>query len=386
MTDPLWRIRAIADSTKRHGAWAGFRLAIILLRSALRERYGRHQKTITNLWFIAMLVAGAAIAFHLRQTSSWPESPVDVLLTVVLFAAAIALTIIPLGKFCLSGIFHQQLWLYCLGALVFAVFIGACGFFFYDTWSRAYAEAPAAATLIAVLGGAVAVGFRAAIGWFFRGLIQPGHQVVDPSEIAGLTPDGRHRVCVHEAGHALCYGLCEGIPEDASIGIDTDSFNLMMGVVTLPKPRDPTEVTKSLLEWQMLCLAAGAAAERHFLGEESICGSGDMAVMHSTAAMYLMAGYGDVYYHDTKEEAEIEANRRAIERLREDFKAKAARMIELNEDQCRRLVTLIDEREYLGCEDIQEIVTGAALPDGLERLTWPRSITLLTGDGSAQSK
>lgn len=132
----------------------------------------------------------------------------------------------------------------------------------------------------------------------------------------------------------------------------------------------------------MLSLMAGIAAEKHFLGEESVCGSGDMAAMHSTAVIYLMAGYGEAYCHDTKNDAEIAANRRAIERLRESFKVKAARLIELNEDQCRSLAALIDEREYLGCEDIHKIVSAATLPDGIGRLTWPRSIPLFAGDGA----
>lgn len=372
----FWWIGAIADCAQRHGVWASFRLAIILLRGALRDHFGRHQKTITNLWFVAMFVAGLAITIHLRQDAAWPQTPIDVLLGTAIFAVALSLTIVSLGKFCLSGIFQQQLWLYCLGACVFATFLGGCGYFFYETWNDAYIRNPASATLSAVLGGGVIIGFRTAIGWFFRGLIQPAHRPMDPSEIAGLTKEGRRRVCIHEAGHALCYGLCNGIPEDASIGIDTDSYNLMMGVVTLPTPRDPTEVTKSLLEWQMLCLMAGGAAERHFLGEESICGSGDMAAMHASANMYLMAGYGEAYHAETKDEAEIEANRRAIERLRQVFKTKAARLMVLNADQCLRLADVIDKIEYLGCEDISEITKSVIVPEGTESLTWPRSVIM----------
>ena len=347
-TKDFWWIGAIADSTKRHGTWAGFRLTIILLRGALRSHFGRYQKTITNIWFVAMFVAGLSIALHLRQNTTWQQTPINVLQGAVLFSVAISFMIVALGKLCLSGVFQQQLWLYCLGACVFAAFLGSCGFFFYETWNEAYLRDPASTTLAAVLGGGVIIGFRTAIGWFFRGMIQPVHQPMDPSEIAGLTKEGRRRVCIHEAGHALCYGLCNGVPDDASIGIDTDSYNLMMGVVTLPSPRDPTEVTQSLLEWQMLCLMAGSAAERHFLGEESICGSGDMSVMHASAIMYLMAGYGEAYHVDTKEETEIEANRKCIERLRQVFKIRAAKLINLNASQCLRLAAVIDKMERAG--------------------------------------
>ena len=212
--------------------------------------------------------------------------------------------------------------------------------------------------------------------WLFGGLIRPAHQFVDPSEIAGLTEEGRRRICIHEAGHALCYGLCDGTPEDAAIGIDTDSFNIMMGVITLPTPRDPTEVTKSYLEWQMLNLMAGSAAEKHFLGEESVCGSGDMMAMQTVATMYLMAGYGETYQADAKEALEVEVNRRAIDRLRQTIKARADQLIELNQDLCRKLADIIDETEYVGCEQIAGVVDSVVFPEGIERLKWPNSIIM----------
>ena len=207
-------------------------------------------------------------------------------------------------------------------------------------------------------------------------MIKPSYQCIDPSEIAGLTEEGRRRVCIHEAGHALCYGLCDGTPEDASISIDTDSFNIMMGVVTLPAPRDPTEVTKSLLEWQMLCLMAGSAAEKHFLGEESVCGSADLAAMHVVANMYLLAGYGETYQADAKEASEVDANRRVIGRLQQTIKAKADHLIELNSELCLKLANIIDQTEFVGCEQISDLTGSVVFPEEIERLTWPGSIVM----------
>lgn len=369
-----WWFKAIADTIRRHGIWAGFKLTIIFFRGELRKHFGRHQKTITNLWFAAMFSAGVAIALYLRQHAAQSDTSADMLQGAILFAIAIALMIIPSGKLCLSGVFQQQLWLHCISACLFAIFLGACGYFFHDAWSQAYARNPASATLMTTMGCGVIVGFGNAIGWFFRSLIKPAHQCVDPSEIAGLTEEGRRRVCLHEAGHALCYGLCYGTPEDAAIGIDTDSFNIMMGVVNLPTPRDPTEVTKSYLEWQMLNLMAGSAAEKHFLGEESVCGSGDLMAMQTVATMYLMAGYGEAYQADAKEAIEVEVNRRAIDRLRQTVKVKAARLIELNEYLCRELANIIDQTEYVGCEQIAGLVNSVIFPEGIERLKWPSSI------------
>ena len=185
-------------------------------------------------------------------------------------------------------------------------------------------------------------------------------------------------MCIHEAGHALCYGLCNGIPEDATIGIDADAFNLAMGIVTLPKPRDPTEVTKRLLEWQMLMLMSGAAAERHFLGEDSVCRGGDMTAMSATATLYLIAGYGEVYLPDATEEKEIAANRGVIYRLREEFSAKADLLIQRNTERCRKFADDISRLEYLGSEEIASMVTDIDDPWNEPLLCWPESIALFS--------
>ena len=377
----FWRTKAIVDSARRHGLWSAFRLTALLTRGLLRDHFGHHQKSLVNIWFVLMFAAGIAIAFYLGQGIDHEFTPGRIWGVAVLLATSLVCLFLPLGKLCLSGIFHNQLWFYCLGAWLFAVFLGGFGYFFFDAWNNVYAQNPASAVLLGIIAGGVAIGFQLVFSWFVRGLLKPGHHVMEPSELAGLNEEGRRRVCIHEAGHALCYGLCEGIPEDATVGIDPDASSLMMGVVTLPTPRDPTEVSKSLLEWKMLILMAGVAAERHFLGEDSVCGSGDMAAMNNIASVYLLAGYGDVYIHDAKADEEVTANRAAIKRMRDKYSAKADSLIRLNSEQCEKLADHIDKVEYMGCEDIaQMVVSRVKNPEKKPRLRWAPSIILCSGN------
>ncbi len=373
----FWRTRAIAQTARRHGAWAGFRLCLTLLRGILREYFGRHHRFLIALWYVGLLAAGVATLISLRSGFAVATMGAGELWRgLIALATGMTMILIPLGKVCLSKEFQQQLWFYCLGAWAFAAFLGGIVYVFFEPWMGFYERSPATAALVAVGSLGVFIGFRAAIGWFVRALLKPAHAVSDVTEMAGFSEVGRRRVCIHEAGHALCYGLTEGIPEDAAVGIDTDSFNVVSGVVTLPQPRDLTSVTRPLLEWHMLMLLAGSAAERHFLGQESICGAGDQDVFAKTAAQYMLAGYGEVFTMDAKEVSEVEANRNAIRRLREQYTDRASRLIAENAEVCANLARLIEQREYLGCEELAAFNWRVKHPDGDWPLRWPEGVAL----------
>ena len=63
----FWRTRTIAQTTRRHGAWAGFRLCLTLLRGILREYFGRHHRFLIALWYVGLLAAGVAVLISLRD-------------------------------------------------------------------------------------------------------------------------------------------------------------------------------------------------------------------------------------------------------------------------------------------------------------------------------
>ncbi len=373
----FWRTRAIAQTARRHGAWAGFRLCLTLLRSILREYFGRHHRFLIALWYVGLLTAGVAMLVSFRNGFAAAAMGAGELWQgLIALATGMTMILIPMGKVCLSKEFQQQLWFYCLGAWAFAAFLGGIVFVFFEPWMGFYERSPATAALVAVACIGVFIGFRAAIGWFVRALLKPAYAVSDAAEMAGFSEIGRRRVCIHEAGHALCYGLTEGIPEDAAVGVDTDSFNVVSGVVTLPQPRDLTSVTRPLLEWHMLMLLAGSAAERHFLGEDSICGAGDQDMFVKIAAQYMLAGYGEVFTMNAKDASEVEANRNAVRRLRDQYAEHASRFITENSDVCANLARLIEHREYLGCEELAAFEWRVTPTHGDWPLRWPEGVAL----------
>lgn len=373
----FWRTRAIAQTARRHGIWAGFRLSLMFLRGLLRDAFGRHHRLLITLWYVGLLAAGFTILLSLHDRLTAEEIGAGQLWRgLIELATAMVMILIPVGKACLFKEFQQQLWFYCLGAWAFAVFLGGMVYAFFEPWQSFYQRSPATAALVAVASVGVFIGFRVAVGWFVRALLKPAHAVSDVTEMAGFSEIGRRRVCIHEAGHALCYGLTEGIPEDASVGVDTDSFNVVSGVVTLPHPRDLTSVTRPLLEWHMLMLMAGSAAERHFLGENSICGAGDQETFVKTAAQYLLAGYGEVFTMQANEVSEVEANRNAIQRLRDQYAESASQFIAANAESCAKLAQLIEQREYLGCEELAAFEWQVAPTHGDWPLRWPEGVSL----------
>lgn len=373
----FWRTRAIAQTARRHGAWAGFRLCLTLLRGILREYFGRHHRFLIALWYVGLLTSGVAMLVSLRNGFAAAAMGAGELWQgLIALATGMTMILIPMGKVCLSKEFQQQLWFYCLGAWAFAAFLGGIVFVFFEPWMGFYERSPATAALVAVACIGVFIGFRAAIGWFVRALLKPAYAVSDAAEMAGFSEIGRRRVCIHEAGHALCYGLTEGIPEDAAVGVDTDSFNVVSGVVTLPQPRDLTSVTRPLLEWHMLMLLAGSAAERHFLGEDSICGAGDQDMFVKIAAQYMLAGYGEVFTMNAKDASEVEANRNAVRRLRDQYAEHASRFITENSDVCANLARLIEHREYLGCEELAAFEWRVTPTHGDWPLRWPEGVAL----------
>ncbi len=131
----FWRTRAIAQTARRHGAWAGFRLCLTLLRGILREYFGRHHRSLIVLWYVGLLAAGVATLISLRSGFAVATMGAGELWRgLIALATGMAMILIPLGKVCLSKEFQQQLWFYCLGAWAFAAFLGGIVFVFFEPW------------------------------------------------------------------------------------------------------------------------------------------------------------------------------------------------------------------------------------------------------------
>ena len=366
-------ISTILSAARSRGLWYGLTLSTILLRSWLRRWFGEHHRKVSNAAMLGLLFLGAwVLGAAIRATP--PTDPLGLASVPIIIAFGLAAVAVGLGHFVLQPVLTRQVWMRCLNGLFVAACVAGLGYAAYDEWRAFYTSAPAPAVYVALLCAIVVFGFRDVFVWFLRSVLIRDTGVLDLADVSSLTAEGRHRVAIHEAGHAICYGLTTAVPEDAYVCIDTDLNSLIVGSVTIPTPKDPTEVTKERLEWSMLMTMAGVAAEHRFFGEKSLSGSGDIASMSQLATAYLSAGHGEVFDPAPADELGLSANRAAIGRLRDHYASLAEVFIQANHSLCEEMARLVEKDEFVDCTSIAGIVGSVALPEGWKRTTWAASV------------
>ena len=102
---------------------------------------------------------------------------------------------------------------------------------------------------------------------------------------AALSDSERHRIAVHEAGHAIVAALLKiGVVEKVSI----TPRGRALGVTLLTQELDQHLKTEPELQNQLEMLLAGAAAEALMLGNTSTGAADDLK--HASRLAYRMAG------------------------------------------------------------------------------------------------
>ena len=372
-----WATKAIMSSIRTRGVWSGISLTAVLLRSVLRTWFGHHQRTVISILMFGILVAGGWAGMHIFTDLAAIRTPGDIWSAAVLIGLALSAVSIGSAHFLLTPIFQRQVWLRSVYALGFASVVGGLGYLGFERWKLLYAEDPASAVLWGLVVTPVIFGFRDIVFWFMRSVLVHEATAGGLDDLASLTEAGRWKVAIHEAGHAICYGLCAAVPEDAWVGLDLDLNNLVAGSVNIPTPKDPTEVSKSFMEWSMLMTMAGVAAERVFFGDSSMNGRGDNQSVQVQAAAYLVAGHGEIYDMEALTEPQIAANRAAIARVRDHFSVLAESYIQANKEMCESLAKEINKMEFLDCEGIAASVSKAVYPTGWIALAWPASLPVI---------
>lgn len=368
---------AIRSTIRSRGLWSGISLIAIFARGGLRSWFGRHHRSVIAAIMVGVSAGGGWLGARLADGISSIRSPADVWWAASLLGLSISALSIGIAHFVLPLNYRRQVWLRSVYALSFALFVGGIGYLGFDHWHRLYGADPASAVLFGLVAMAVIFGFREVVSWFLRSLLIRDMAVGDIADVAALTEAGRWRVSVHEAGHALCYGLCVSVPEDAYVGLDSDLNNLVAGAVSIPSPKDPTEVTKERMEWSMLMTMAGVAAERVFFGESSMCGGGDSQSVNNLAGIYLASGHGEVFVMSPENKLDVDANREAIGRLRDRFAEAAETFVRENKDLCEMLAKEIERVEFLDCEGIAAFTGAVIHPQSWVPVTWPKTIPVI---------
>lgn len=323
---------------------------------------------------MAALVAGSLWFIATHALIEKIDSGFTAWLSAILIALCVSGIAVGASHFVLRPTSRPQVIYRAINGVMFSIVVGFSAYLGFDRWSFLYREDPASATLWGLITVAILFGFYDVMAWFIRSVMFRSVTAGEVDDLLSLTKDGRWRVAIHEAGHAVAYGLCTTVPEDAYACIEPDLLTAEAGAVGFPRPTDASELTKERIEWMMLCTEAGPAAEELIFGDRCILGAMDMNQLNGLAFTYLMSGFGEVISLEPKDEHEVQANRSAIGRLREKNKVLTTTFLAQNRDLIEQLARRLVELEYMDCEELEAGLRNVAVIEGQGLVSWPASI------------
>lgn len=366
-------------ATARTRGWLyALNIGATLLRGRLRDIFQANYGRARALVLVFVVVAGAWLLYWLGTAPLSLDNADGVATTAVLLLVALLLVFLGLSHTLVPGRMRGQVVLALIRAAVFSLVVVGIGWIAFDGWWAFWQRSPAGAALFGLLTVAILVSFRDALNVLIQ-MTLVRYQVIDISMAPNLTDEGRRRIAYHEAGHALCYALAEGIPVDATASLNTEVYGFLAGAVDTPMPNDPTEVTRDYMDIRLRMLVAGKVAEEIVYDGDACMGAiMDMEVFQPQAALYLQGGFGEGYLHEPKDEADRNINLAAIEHLRHSLEQQIREFLLLNRDLLDQAAAQLLKVEFLGCEELAVLLPGAHLPAGWRKRRWPPSVPLYT--------
>ena len=201
-------------------------------------------------------------------------------------------------------------------------------------------------------------------------------QLGDPRETR-LSPEEKHRVAVHEAGHAL---VAEHLATEPLRRVTIIPRGMALGATQQVPAEDRHLVTRTQLEARLRVLLGGYAAEAEVLGETSTGAENDLRQAYGIAQK-MVANYGmsealgPVYLEHRSEhpflgariatdggvsDATVHQIEGEARRLLEHARADAQRVVSADRAMLDRLVASLLERETLERDDLRELFEGDA--------------------------
>jgi hypothetical protein len=184
-----------------------------------------------------------------------------------------------------------------------------------------------------------------------------------------LNENDLNMTCIHEAGHALLYGILEQIPESLFVQINhktyDDDHNSVSGFVG-SSFREQAFPCQSFIEWRMLVNLGGLEAEKAILGQSTSGSRGDIKLWYDSAKFYFSCGFSEKLYFP-KPEAEWE------EKINQETLAfmlsKQRRVLELffqeNLSILKELADALREQNRLKAPDLEPYLKRVVRTDGI---------------------
>jgi hypothetical protein len=195
--------------------------------------------------------------------------------------------------------------------------------------------------------------------------------IPEPEEI--LFSEDMRIAAIHEAGHALMFGVLDTILSSLYAFINkralcsSKSFTLGGQVAAKSKPH--SFQYKTSMEWQMLLSLAGMEGEKALLGVCSSGGLSDMEHYYSKAQLYLASGCSALLYFPVPEKDwEIKTNKESLELLLENQRGLLVQFFKENRQILSELADTLILKERLKAHDLKPFLDKVVSVPGMPQL------------------
>lgn len=173
------------------------------------------------------------------------------------------------------------------------------------------------------------------------------------------TKEEIYQVAVHEAGHALLFGLLNDKLSKFEIKVfrKINSKTPNYGYVHFSQFKNGY-LKKDHLEWIMMMNLAGKEFEKIIFNEDFVGATTDMVQFNYYAHQYLQSGFADVYYLDPVNDAEVKMNYLSLNKLKMKMEDKTRKFLIKNKEYGLELAKRVTEQKdcFLSYNDIKDIL------------------------------
>ncbi len=194
----------------------------------------------------------------------------------------------------------------------------------------------------------------------------------EPEEI--LFKEDIRIAAIHEAGHALVYGLLDTLPSSLVAYINkrtlcSSEYSGVGGQVGADSKPHSLQY-EPCMKWSMLLSLAGMEGERALLG---VCSSGaqsDMVHWYSKAKLYLVSGCSTLLYFPLpQEEWEVNTNRESLASLLENHREMLTQFFKENQQVLSELADALIKHERLKAPDLKPFLDKVISVPGMSKVS-----------------